>query len=117
MKTINVINSRSLSVVRYVEIGLYVILAAWLISRIFEPAASFTSGDSLIVLAGAILGLMAICGATPLTAMLGQWTTRHSQPVLSKVLGNTARVLPFGRRNHRDDQTTSDRDETPRRAA
>lgn len=118
MNTINVNNFKSLSVARYIELGAYISLAAWLISHVFTPSVPFSTGDFLTVLSGVAFGMLAICGITPVTDILRWVKTRSNQePVLEKTSNNNvANVIPILRHSHTN-QSSSDNDDAPRRAA
>ncbi len=119
MNTINANNFKSLSVARYVELGVYIALAAWLISHIFNPSVPFTTRDFLTVLSGVAFGMLAACGVTPVADVLRWGITRSNQgPVLEKASNNNeANVIPILRHNSRGNQSSSENDDAPRRAA
>ena len=106
MNTTNVVSSNFLRLVRYLEVALYASLATLLISKIFTFTAPLTTQDSLLVLLGEVLGIMASCTASPLTAALGSWAERNGR-VVEKVIKSTANILPFVRRSSSSGQAAA----------
>jgi len=70
MNTYTVINQRPISMVRIVELTGYVALATLLIGQILFVGGTVSLADVMLVYVGEVAGLLASCGATPLSAGL-----------------------------------------------
>jgi len=84
-------------ITRYAEGGLYTALAGILLTRALFHSGPITFGDSLLIMLGAVFGLMASCAANPACALWGRLRERTGEAFTS-----AGDVLAFNRRESID---------------
>jgi hypothetical protein len=83
---------------RLTEVVLYGMLAAALIGEVLRHSTPLTMAEAVAVLAGALCGILAACGASPLTAFLNRWARAGAVPEqISYGLTNVSAFVRKGR--------------------
>lgn len=92
---------------RFTEVGIYAGLATVLLGQLFYHQHLITLLDASLAMLGTVFGLMASCGAAPLT---GLFTRRGAdRQATGEVLQHPlADVLPFDRRESQSEPSQSD---------
>lgn len=115
----NMLNETGSNVLRYprlAEIALYGVLAAALIGAVLRQSTPLTTGEAVAVLAGALCGILAACGASPITALLRRRMVNADTPQ-TRTPSVAVNVSPFARREHGHARTAPHVADDSRRAA